>query len=391
MYFAKLNEKMSTRDKSVLKKAIMEGDDQPLAFILKTFWGTEWLNELISEKTGTLYREEDIPVLARQLILLEHHFSDWSSFETFLILTKTEKNDAALFERAADAVISGNADELLLMLEAHPGLAEWRSERTHHATLLHYTGANGVEDFRQKTPTNITEIVRILVRAGADVNALADSYGGSTTLGLAATSVHPFNAGVQNQLIDILLEHGADMSPAGLSTNLVVSCLRNGRGPAALHLACRGAPLDLEGAAGTGRLEEVKRCFNTDGSLKEGTEPLLRDLGFIWACAWNHREVVDFILENGFDISTQAEGMTGLHWAVIEGQLDMTTYLIEKGAPLEIQNCYGGTVLGQALWAAYNHPSPQHPSIIELLLQSGARVEPGWEKYIEEILKRAEK
>ncbi|HEX5152719.1 MAG TPA: hypothetical protein VFW07_14810 [Parafilimonas sp.] len=40
---------------------------------------------------------------------------------------------------------------------------------------------------------------------------------------------------------------------------------------------------------------------------------------------------------------------------------------------------------GDALWSAYNDPKPQHPQIIDMLIEAGAHVEPGWEKYINEI------
>jgi len=39
--------------------------------------------------------------------------------------------------------------------------------RRHHATLLHYVGANGIESFRQKTPANAVDIARLLLDAGA--------------------------------------------------------------------------------------------------------------------------------------------------------------------------------------------------------------------------------
>src|SRR5206468_6302768 len=42
--------------------------------------------------------------------------------------------------------------------------------------------------YRQKTPKNAVRIAEVLLRAGADINAVADIYGGSDTLGLAATS-----------------------------------------------------------------------------------------------------------------------------------------------------------------------------------------------------------
>jgi hypothetical protein len=47
---------------------------------------------------------------------------------------------------------------------------------------LHYCSANGVEGYRQKTPKNIVEITRILLEAGAEVDARADVYGGDPQL-----------------------------------------------------------------------------------------------------------------------------------------------------------------------------------------------------------------
>jgi hypothetical protein len=65
-----------------------------------------------------------------------------------------------------------------------------RSQRTHQAPLLHYVAANGIKDFRQKTPRGIVEIANLLLEAGADVNAESNAYGGGcTALGLVATSV----------------------------------------------------------------------------------------------------------------------------------------------------------------------------------------------------------
>ena len=53
--------------------------------------------------------------------------------------------------------------------------------REHAATLLHYTSANGVEGYRQKTPPNAVEITRALLQAGAQPDALADMYGADIT------------------------------------------------------------------------------------------------------------------------------------------------------------------------------------------------------------------
>jgi hypothetical protein len=87
-----------------------------------------------------------------------------------------------------DAVVAGDADTLTHLLNQNPELIHVRSMRTHHATLLHYVGANGVEGWRQRTPKNAVRIAEILLDAGSEVDAAADMYhGGCTTLGLVAT------------------------------------------------------------------------------------------------------------------------------------------------------------------------------------------------------------
>ena len=128
-----------------------------------------------------------------------------------------------------------------------------------------------------------------------------------------------------------------------------------------------------------------ERC--NAGSLKEETDTIKRDLGFIWACCCGHTAVIEFMLEKGFDLSTLADGMTALHAAVMGGDIDIIKLLLGHKALLEIKNYYGGTVLGQALWSAYNDPKPQYPQIIDILIEAGAHVEPGWEEYINEIKK----
>ena len=323
------------------------------------------------------------------IIAYKHYFNEWSSFEKFKEEIKKEDNVVALFEKAADAVVTGNIAILNQSLKVNPALIHARSVRNHHATLLNYVGANGVEDFRQKTPSNAVEVAEILLKAGAAVDAMGDMYRGTTTLGLVATSIHPLKAGLQKELIDVLLKYGADINhavaPDYTDGLLINACLHNGRGEIVAYLAEKGATLDLEGAAGAGIPDEVKKYYDENGALKKQAGIIKRDLGFMWACCYGHKTVVEFMLEKGFHLSTLADGMTALHAAVMGGHIDIIKLLLDRKAPLEIKNCYGGTVLGQALWSAYNDPRPQYPQIIDVLLEAGAHVEPGWEKYIDEI------
>ena len=167
-----------------------------------------------------------------------------------------------MFEAAAEAIVAGDIPALERLLHEQPALIRARSTRVHRAMLLHYTAANGVENYRQKTPHNAVAVATALLAAGAEVDAEAEMYGGGcTTLGLVATSIHPERAGVQNALMQILIDHGAQIDrpeAAGNNHSFVTGCLANGRGPAAEYLAARGAWLDLEGATGIGRLDLVK-------------------------------------------------------------------------------------------------------------------------------------
>ena len=106
------------------------------------------------------------------------------------------------------------------------------------------------------------QIAEILLDAGSEIDATADMYnGGCTTLGLVATSIHPRVAGLQQPLIDVLLARGAriDARSGGNRSRMVNSCLANGRPGSRRVPRRRGAPLDLEGAAGVGRLDLVRR------------------------------------------------------------------------------------------------------------------------------------
>jgi ankyrin repeat protein len=320
---------------------------------------------------------------AQFVIARSHGFTSWPNFVKHIEALARAGSPVSQFEAAAGAIVNGDAATLKRLLSENPQLIRARSTREHRATLLHYVSANGVEGYRQKTPKNAVKAAEVLLRAGAEVDAEAQVYGGgATTLGLVATSIHPEQAGVQIRLMEILLEHGAAIdrrSEAGNRQCLVNTCLANGRRNAAEFLAKRGARLDLEGAAGLGRLDAVKRFFNDDGSLKANATKTQMERGFMWACEYGRDGVVDFLLQKGVDLLAQANtGQTGLHWAVIGGQPETIRSLLERGASLEALNSYGGTALGQALWSAINgDPHIDYVRTIETLLDAGARIEDG--------------
>jgi len=386
------NSKIPHEQFEAAKKAAIDGDVHALEEFFATYAYHPQIRNWYDEIYPYPIKEKNLHEDVRSIIARDNFFNDWSGYEKFKQEMNKENSSVFQFETAADAVVKGDSITLKHLLKQNPDLIHARSIRLHHATLLIYTGANGVEGFRQQTPKNAVAIAEILLNAGAEVDAIGDMYGGTTTLGLVATSIHPFKTGVQNELIDILLEHGADpnfsVAPDYRESRLIVACLANGRHAAAVYLAKKGVALDLEGSAGIGDLDRVKNYFDDDGSLKKGATTEQANSGFIWACEYGMIDVASFLLGHGIDIAALTNGMTALHWAIVGGQLDTIKLLLERNAPLEIKNSYGGTALGQALWAAFNEPRPQDLAIIEALIAAGAKIEPDWDKYIDEVRRR---
>jgi len=319
-----------------------------------------------------------------------HCFENWGQFASYATALEDGRSPVARFEQAVDAIVTGEARTLKKLLRDDPELVRARSTRKHHSTVLHYLGANGVEGFRQRTPKNAVQIAEMLLDAGAEVDAMADVYGGGcTTLGLIATSIHPKVAGVLHELIDVLLEHGArlDAPGSGHATALVNGCLANGRDDAAVYLARRGALLDLEGAAGVGRLDLVKSFFNSDGSLQHtATTAQMKD-GFTWACEYGRTDVVEYLLDRGIDASEllpRPHGQTGLHWAAHGGHVDTVKALLQRRAPVDAKDKrFDGTPLDWALhgWSERQTDAAANDSyhdVVALLVAAGSRVEPEW-------------
>ncbi len=370
--------------------AIIAGDDTTLARLVREHekvFRTEqprssWFGGLTSD-----YKDGD----ARTIIARNHFVESWEEFAELVRLVKDAPSPVWRFERAVDAVVSGDAASLEVALRDHPELVRARSRRTHHSMLLHYVGANGVEGWRQRTPKNSVQIAEILLTAGAEIDATADMYNGCcTTLGLVATSIHPTVAGVLQALIDVLLAHGAriDALGGGNWSGIVNSCLANGRPEAAEYLAGRGAALDLESAGGIGRLDLVKSFFSADGSLKPpATIAQLKD-GFTWACQYGRTDIVEYLLDHGVaasEVLARPHKQTGLHWAAYGGHVDTVKALLRRRPTLDVKDAsFNGTPLGWALHGWWERrdddPARREPyyDIVALLVAAGAPVEPAW-------------
>lgn len=306
--------------------------------------------------------------------------SSWPRFARHVEALARSTSAESAFEVAANAIVSGDIATLQRLLRENPNLARARSTRQHQATLLHYVAANGVEAYRQKTPKNVVEIATVLLDAGTNVNAEADVYGGgATTLELVATSIHPERAGVQESLLQLLLDRGASGEAAHRQgRNVVSACLANGRPQAAAFLAQHRFPLDLEAASGLGRLDLLQGFFDAQGNLTEVATKEQMQRGFFWASEYGRNSVLEFLLMRGVPVNADAGGQAALHWAVIGGSVETVRLLLSHGADLEMKNAYGGSALGQALWCVvHGDEKVNYIPVIEVLLNAGAAVSAG--------------
>lgn len=305
---------------------------------------------------------------ARRAVARFHRFPAWAD-----VLLQAHATVDPRFEAAADAIVAGDDAALRVLLAQAPELVRARSPFGHHATLLHHVAANDVEESRQwQSPPNAVQIAEMLLRAGADPDATCNSYGGgATTMTLLVSSEHPARAGTQVALVEALLDGGAsvDGTPGEVGPP-IATAVAFGCPAAAEALARRGARIDdVVVAAGLGRLPLIERLA--------GEAPARVDEAFRVACMLGQVDAVRMLLPKGVHLEKQDnQGFTGLHWAAFYGHADIVKVLLERRAPLEIENAWRGTVLDATAWAAVHAGlAVDHAPIVEQLVAAGARVE----------------
>ena len=276
------------------------------------------------------------------------------------------------FEEAVDAVISGDIETLKLLLKRAPDLIHMRSARAHRAMLIHYVAANGVEDERQRTPTNAVDVANVLIDADAEIDAtFLDGGSGTTPLVSLVTSFHPHKAGVAAELVKVFVNVGArvdglkgDGEPLRLALGFEY--------PESVQalLECGAKIMNVEIAAGLGELELVEKFVDEEGTSSRELEE-----AFWCACKYGYTEVVECLLKCGVDIDAKGgANNTGLMLASQRGRRDTVEMLLDFGASVELKNDYGGTALGSALYFLANHPAPDadYAGVIELLINAGS-------------------
>lgn len=300
---------------------------------------------------------------AQLVIARENGFRSWPRLKHHIASGQMVSEE--LFDRAVAAVIGGDAGSLSTFIAENPTIVYGRSASSHRATLLHYVAANGVEDHLQKSPQNAPEIARLLLGAGAEVDALAQTYGGGlnqTTLSLLVSSVHPAQSGVQAELVHVLVGAGAAIEGLTDDGYPLLLALQSGYPLAAKALVAEGAKVDtIAVAAGLGRTAELAMLI--DGN----PEQMHLQEGLAYASRCGQSGTADLLLKAGADINCQWEGGgTAIHDAILWDRSEMVRFLVDSGADLNVKHGqYNATPLD---FAAYNGKL----DMVRFLLSRGA-------------------
>ena len=193
-----------------------------------------------------------------------------------------------------------------------------------------------------KLPKNIAAITSIIIQKARSRNAANLQEQLDYALKLVAWSVVARNGGVQIELLDVLIDAGANIN------NVNDDALVNGNFNAAKHLVERGGKLTLSTALCFGDWEAADRLI-VNASSDE------KQFSFVLAALNGKAEAVSRAIGYGVDINKPSYHLyshgTPLHHAVWSGSLDTVKVLIHAGADLNAKDtAWNGTPLG---WAEY--------------------------------------
>ena len=182
-------------------------------------------------------------------------------------------------------------------------------------------------------------------------------------------------------IIQLLVERGADVRAKRFDgVSAVALAGRFGRRDVFELLSERGAALEIKSKdevialLGLGCLDEAFKHSQTLGcsfeSFADSDKEAIVDAG-----KSGNVLALNAMLEYGFPIDVQdSQGFSALHWASWYGQVDAVKFLLDQGAPLELKNIYGGTVIDGTVWGYANSDgNPIHAEeILTLLANAGA-------------------
>lgn len=226
------------------------------------------------------------------------------------------------------------------------------------------------------------EHIALLLAAGADPNFRINWDGQRTHLHKAVYLDRSV------EIVRMLIDAGSDVNAIDESGISVLRCaVRNGNAPVVALLRSRGAREDGVNEADARRGGPITLCL---------------------AAMRDDVATIDRLLDGGADVNAPAapDQTPPLHWAAWRGRLNAVRRLVERGADIHWVNSYGGAALGTAIHGSANCFDPEggpgmrlheealsgeYPRIIEYLIARGAKLPDkirGGSDAVQEILRR---
>jgi putative CocE/NonD family hydrolase len=286
-------------------------------------------------------------------IRLDITSSDFPNYDRHHNTAANQNADANLVT-AKQTIYHGGEHATRIILPWVPNMAEDVTQQTKPAeiqpiTQLHQAAAQGD-----------LERVRSLISNGIDVNAKGSS--GDTALHCAAQNDH-------KEIVQVLLANGADVNArqGEDGSTALEHAVRNKNKDLVHLLITKGADVNLSGwdypPLVSAVWEEDKAMVELlvnhgakfDAKNKDGWT------AFRWAAAQGSRDIVEFFVSKGADVST-------FHLAACMGDLTRVKSFLEQGADINAKDELGWTPL---YWAA----STSQTEVAEFLIAKGALVD----------------
>ncbi len=247
------------------------------------------------------------------------HWDDANGDDRAVRMPRLIAADEPLALAATNAVQAGDLTELRRLLGEHPWLATARiGDEGMSRTLLH-----AATDWPGHYPNNV-DTIRILVDAGADVDARFHGGHVETPLHWAASSDDV-------DVIDALLLAGADIEAEGAvlgGGSPLADATGFGQWNAARLLVERGAVMRLSDAAGIGMIDRMEAIVSADPP-----DQFTLDAGLWSACNGDQQRAAEFLVVRGANVNWIGwDDMTPLDVAVHGGHHGIADWLRSRGA-----------------------------------------------------------
>lgn len=258
-----------------------------------------------------------------------------------------------LFREAVAAIDQGKFEALQELLTKNPELVGARLDEPtegyfQQPYLLWFVADNPIR--HGKLPTNIAAISALIISKIKAQNLDTLQVQLDYTLGLVVTGSTPRNSGVQLELMDLLIDAGANVGRGH-------GALAHGNIAATQRLLERGGELTLTTAICLDRWEDVPKLLQKASASEV-------QVALVAAAFFGNIRALTYLLEQGADPNAYpdpAEGFhshaTALHQAVWSSKLEAVKVLVEAGARMDLKDkIYEGTPLG---WAMYSLTSDE--------------------------------